>query len=45
MFSVFKKLGIEVPVFGEEQDIMFFVRHVDHIMKNRHNNKDIHVSV
>jgi hypothetical protein len=43
LFSLLKKIGIEVAFFGEEKDIMFFVHHVENIMKTRSENKDTNV--
>jgi hypothetical protein len=45
LFRVLKTIGIEVSVFGEKEDVMFFVRHVEHIIQMRNENKHLNVSV
>jgi len=35
---------MEVEIFGKQEDVMFFVQHVEHIIKLRSENKEINVS-
>ncbi len=44
VFRLLKTVGIEVQMFGNHEDILFFVRHVEHIIKLREENKEINVS-
>lgn len=45
LFRLLKTIGIDVSVFGAEEDVMFFVRHVQHIIQMRNENKDVNVSI
>ncbi len=44
VLRLLKAVGIKVQMFGTDEDIMFFVRHVEHIIKLREENKDVNVS-